>query len=110
MNRAILCRECAQGGTKLHREDVQQGWKQRLTFISSKTPEGHGLTLNGCFMPMKDIICDDCGQPITGQIAVARTRWRSEEGISPGLWEREYGEILPENAVAVIDAMLGGAK
>lgn len=94
----------------MHRDDVAMGWRQRMVYVSSKTPAGHGFTLNGCFSPMKDIICDHCGEPITGQVVVACTRWRSSEGMEPGQWESGYGEIIPESAVKVMDALVGGGK
>lgn len=84
------------------------GWQMRKVFLSCVKPEGHGLTINGTFVPLSEILCDRCGEGVTGQIVVAITM--SPPGRTIGYWEPDYGTVLDPGTVKVHDAMLGGSK
>jgi len=99
------------------------GWTWRFNYVSPVVPEGHGITmitsdddsaLDGVgksqFIAMDSLLCDSCGERITGDICVARTMWRESVEAEPRLWENEYGHILPPQAVAVADALKDGPK
>jgi hypothetical protein len=105
MARYIYCRECGDKKSKLHPSDVQMGWTERSVFLSTKLPEGHGIRMNGEFTPLTEVVCDCCSKGVTGEVAVAVTFIPPEREIGP--WEHEYGTVLTEDAVKLIDAMEG---
>jgi len=123
MNRSLYCRKCGEASKKkgMHPEDKKMGWTGRWHYVSPVMPKGHGITLitgndvsvlegkgNREFIPMSSLYCDQCGEPITGDIALARTMWHYEDEPTPPLWENDYGNILPPQAVAVMDALTDG--
>lgn len=100
MIRLLLCRQCGEQA-ELYDEDIASGFHQRKLYLSAKKPEHHGISVNGVFSPC-DLICDRCSEPLAGKVSVAVTTWRGPE---PRHWESDYGEILPAQAVAVIDTL-----
>lgn len=105
MTRRIMCLKCA-ADWKLHAEDLRMAWQERRKYLSSRTPQAHGLTINGVFYPMADIECDGCAQKITGDLVVALTMWRQSEG-EPRDWEPEYGTVLDDDSVELAAALSG---
>jgi len=104
MVRELRCRKCGDG-FKVHPSDKAMGWNGRKCYISCVTPKGHGLTVNGVFSPMGQLVCDSCGEKITGKVAVAVTQWQPKREGTPQCWENEYGTIMPDEAVKMADKL-----
>lgn len=100
MIRHLLCRKCGEQAS-LHQADIVTGFQQRKEYLSARKPRHHGITINGKFI-LSDLLCDNCSESIDGKVSVAVTTWRGPE---PPKWESQYGEILPAQAVAVIDTL-----
>ena len=81
------------------------GCTARRVFVSTVAPEGHGLTINGAFRPLEHVYCDSCNEPITGSIAHAITI--APPGREIGPWEHEYGTVLTDDDVKLVDIMEG---
>lgn len=109
MIRQIQCRSCGEIW-KAHPLDVAAGLKTRKVYLSPKTPNGHGYSINGVFHPLQHVHCDLCNSVISGQIAVATTTWNTNREGEPGPWELEYGTVLPEQTVSVHDTLSGGKE
>ena len=99
MSRRINCQACHDKCRPMHSEDVAMGFHQRIVAIEAKKPEKHGLKIYGDGALEKEIElptleCDSCGQPILdGTRCYAVTMWRGDDEI--GLWEHEFGKVLP---------------
>lgn len=97
MTRRIVCRKCGDGW-KLHPEDRRRGIKARRVAITTKTPQGHGITIfAGDNPPLKEkfstLRCDSCnGEIQDGSTAWAITTWSTERESEPRQWESEYSQ------------------
>lgn len=80
---------------ELHPEDARNGYTMRRVMVEiGAPPPGHGITVNGEFSPLKEIICDVCGEVCPrGQPACAVTMWRPSRETPPD-WESDYGKVL----------------
>lgn len=109
MTRALFCRKCGEASRTrpLHAEDRAQGRKARHCYVAvGDMPVTHGITINAQFSPMTACHCDLCNDVIPkGAIAVARTMWRGYDEQQPDCWESEFGTVMDEQAVAVLDAL-----
>jgi hypothetical protein len=103
MIRQLLCQTCGKD-YRLHPEDKAFGWKARAAFVSAVKPTGHGITINGEFHHLPELICDLCGETLTGQIAIAVTMWQGDE---PEHWESEYGTVVPAESVKMDNLLKG---
>lgn len=107
MIRRIECVECHNKHPGVHPEDKKMGFKKRALFISTQKPENHGISVNGVFSPLPDVVCDSCDKVVTAHVAVATTQWRESQEGEPLEWESEYGKILTPDDVKAIAALEG---
>lgn len=109
MTRSLFCRKCGEQSAKkpLHAEDLWRGYNMRHAYVAvGDMPTAHGITINGGFNPMTECHCDLCIDVVPkGAIAVARTTWRGHDEQQPDCWESEFGTVMDEQAVAVLDAL-----
>jgi YgiT-type zinc finger domain-containing protein len=97
-------------------KDRQEGWNGRRVWLIAKKPAVHQrivIELGGSAPRVVEDIpslqCDACGMVVAdGETCVAVTMYRAENPI--GLWEHEYGTVIPEEQVQVTDALEKVAK
>lgn len=111
MTRHLYCRECGEKSIArgLHPEDKAMGYDWRCCYVSAVTPKGYGLTIitdgETKRVELESVICDECGNPIHGEIAVARTMWNTRRESEPDQWETEFGTILDPATVKAADKL-----
>ncbi len=89
MTRELRCRECGQD-RPLPTVDVRMGWNRRWRYVALDD--------------RLDLFCDLCGVGLSG-IAVAITCWRGPENCPARDWEIEFGAILSNQEVALVDKL-----
>ena len=99
----MLCGGCGTG-FKMNQEDVEQGWRHRLRWVSAVKPEGLGATVNGIFIKLQSLYCDSCGELIgPGEVAACISMWRGDGEMSD--WEHEYGKVLTDEERKTLEAL-----
>lgn len=91
--RRIVCKTC---GQKWIAASGEPGTKQRfIPGIAKKPGSAHGVTVNGAFTPMPELVCDDCAAPLPpGTPCVCVSIWPGERG-EMGPWEPQY--VTPQS-------------
>lgn len=107
MARYIYCVECGDDW-KLHPQDAGLGYTSRKVYVSIIKPDGHGITDDGVFTPLPEVVCDKCGVVVTGEVAVAISMIPPEREMRE--WEYEYGTVLNDEALAAYRLLSGKEK
>lgn len=95
MKREILCSRCGETYTE-NVDDLAAGFRTRRREIIAMRPEGHGLRVNGEFIPMDRLRCDHCNEVIkNGDKAVAITIWNTHREAQPREWEQLFSQGSP---------------
>lgn len=90
MSRRIFCKKCGDAyPTTLDKEDVEDGWQQRLVWQAVQKPVEHFIVINGQRVDLDSLVCDLCNAAIKdGDTALLVTMYRARMPMES--WEHEY--------------------
>ena len=111
MSRHIYCRQCHESGigVRTHPEDLQRGITMRSVWIAPRVPEGYQISIHAegretRFCPLNNLHCDMCDAVLND---VARAVTFNPPGREVVPWEDEYGNVLTDEQVAILDKLKG---